>query len=68
MTFWAQWPQMTQIEISPHNIGRGSQADAQVWVLWSCYVSWASYIIFSENNLLTPVTPNDPRLTFDSTI
>ena len=65
MTFWPQWPQMTQIEILPHNMGRESQADAQVWVLWSFCVSWASYIIFSENNLLTPVTPNDPTLTFD---
>ena len=26
-----------------------------------------SYSIFSENEFLTPVTPNDPRLTFDST-
>ena len=42
-----------------------SQADQPVWVLWSCYVTWTSYSIYSENDLLTPVTPNDPRLTFD---
>ena len=24
-----------------------------------------NHSIFSENDLLTPVTPNDPRLTFD---
>ena len=32
MTIWPQWPQMTQIDIWPLNIGRGSQADAHVWV------------------------------------
>ena len=27
MTFWPQWPQMTpDMNIWPHNIGRGSQA------------------------------------------
>ena len=29
------------------------------------YVIWTSYSIFSENDLLTPLTLNDPRLTFD---
>ena len=57
-----KWP---QIDIWPHNIGRTSQADVHVWVLWPCYTTWTSYSIFSENALLTPVTPNDPRLTFD---
>ena len=60
---------MTQIDIWPHNIDKGSQADQPVdqpvWVLWSCYVTWTSYSIFSANDLSTPVTPNDPRLTFD---
>ena len=65
MTFWPQWPQMTQDWRLTHNIGRGTQADQPVWVLWSCYVTWTSYSIFSENDLLTPVTPNDPWLTFD---
>ena len=59
-------PKLTQIDIWPHNIGRGSQGDQHVWVLWSCYVTWMSYSMFSENNLLTPLTPNDPGLTFDS--
>ena len=58
-----KWP---QVDIWPHNIGRWSQADEHVWVLWSCYVTWTSCNIFSENELLTPsVTPNYPRLTFD---
>ena len=57
-----KWP---RIHIWPHNIGRGSQVDQHVWVLWSCSVTWMSYRIFSENNFLTPVTPNDHRLTFD---
>ena len=58
-----KWP---QVNIWSNNVGRGSQTDEHVWVLWSCYVTWTSYSIFSENNLLTPVTPNDPRLTFDT--
>ena len=29
---------------------------------------WTNYSIFSENDLLTTVTPNDPRLTFDTII
>ena len=29
------------------------------------YVTWTSYSIFSANDFLTPVTLNDPRLTFD---
>ena len=57
-----KWP---HIDIWPHNIDRGSQADAHVWVLWSCYTTWMSYSIFSENDLLTPVTPNDPILQFE---
>ena len=28
-----------------------------------CYM--VNYSIYRENDLLTPVTPNDPRLTFD---
>ena len=58
-----KWP---QVYIWLHNIGRGSQADAHVLVLWSCYAKWTSNSISSENNLLTPVTPNDPRLTFNT--
>ena len=65
MTFWPQWPQMAPGGISLYNIGRHSQADTRVWVLWSCYVTWMKYSIFSENDLLTPVTPNDTRLIFE---
>ena len=56
---------MTPGDILPHNVGRGSQTDAHVRVIWSCYGTWTSYSIFSENYLLTPVTPNDPSFTFD---
>ena len=63
MSFWPQVPKWPHIDIWPNNIGRGSQADAFVWVLWSCYVTWKSYSIFTTNDLLTPVTPNDSRLT-----
>ena len=65
MTFWPQWPQMTPDWNITHNIGRGCIADAHVWVLWSCYVTWISYSIFSENALLNPVTPNDPGYFFN---
>ena len=60
-----KWP---QVNIWTHNIGRGSQPDEHVWVLWFkplCYVPWTSYSILVQVTL-TPVTPNDPRLTFDS--
>ena len=53
-----KWP---QINIWPHSISRGSQAEHHVWVLWLCYVVWTSYNIFGENDLLSPVTPNDLR-------
>ena len=62
MTFDPSDPKWPHVDIWPHNIARGSQADQPVWVLLPCYVTWTSYIIFSENDLLTP---NDPRLTFD---
>ena len=49
------------------------KCDASVWitgiylvtVLLSCYVIWKSYSNFNINYLLTPVTPNDPRFTYD---
>ena len=52
-------------DIWPNNIGRESQGYVHVWVLRSYCVTWTSYSIFIENELLTPVTQNDPRLTFD---
>ena len=65
VTFWPQWPKWPHIDIWPSNIGRGFQADAHIWVLYSCYVIWKSYSNFNINDLLTPVTPNDPILTYD---
>ena len=49
-----KWP---KINIWPHKIARGSQVDQHVWVLRSCYVTWMSHSIFSENDL-TLVTPD----------
>ena len=46
----------------PHDIGWESQADEYVWVLWSFFVTWMKYSSFSENDLLTPVTPKDPTI------
>ena len=34
-------------------------------ILWSCYVTWTCYNIFGKSDLLTTMTPNDHRLTFD---
>ena len=60
------WPQMTPVNHWPHNIGRGSQTYVYLWVLWSIYIILCTcYSIFGANYLFTPVTPNDPRLTFD---
>ena len=67
MTFDPSDPKWPQIDIWPHDIGRGFQDD-------DIYESYghAMYhgrvrpiVFFCENDLLTPVTPNDPRLTFD---
>ena len=55
------WP------ITP-KIGIKSQANAHESILCSYYVIWTSYSNFGENDPLTPVTPNYPRLTFDSII
>ena len=54
-----KWP---QVDIWPHNIGRWSQADEHVWVLWSCYVTWMSCSIFSENDLFDPSDPKLPQI------
>ena len=59
MTFWPQWP---QIDIWPHTI-EGLKL-INVYESY-CQATWTSYSIFSENDLLTPVNPNDPRLKFD---
>ena len=57
MTFDPCDPTWPQVDIWPHNIGRQSQADGHVWVLRSCYTTWTSYRIFSENDLLAALTP-----------
>ena len=62
LTFRPSDPKWPQIDIWPHKRGRGSQADARVWVLWPSYVTWTSYSIYSEKR---PLDPSDPRLTFD---
>ena len=49
-----KWP---HIDIWPSNIGIGSQANAHIWVLWSCYVIWKSYSNFNINDL----SPSDPK-------
>ena len=43
----------------------GSQAYAFVWVTWIYYEKKKSYCILNENQNLTTMTPNDPRLTFN---
>ena len=60
-----KWP---QVDLWPHNIGRGSQANVHVWIEWSCYIQRNGRVIalFRENDLLTPVTPNDPNDFSDS--
>ena len=37
-------------------------------MVMQCNMEARSYSIFGENDLLTPVIPNDPRLTFDPII
>ena len=63
--FYHYDPKWPQVNIWPHKIGTRSHTDERVWVLWSSYVTWTSYSILNANDLLTPVTPNDPRLRFD---
>ena len=53
-----KWP---QIDIWPHNIGRASQADQHVWVLWPCYVTWTSYSIFWWKWTFDPSDPKWPQ-------
>ena len=45
----------------------GCQAYVYARVLWPSYLMWRSYKIVGTNDLLAPMTPNDPRLTFDPT-
>ena len=52
---------MTPDYLWPHKIDREFQAYVHVRVLCSSYLLCMSYNIFSENELLTPVTPNDPE-------
>ena len=62
MNFWPLWPQMTQgWPLTPQS--RGYQAYVYAWSYG--YVIWRSYSIFDETELLTPVTPNDPKFKFE---
>ena len=68
MTFWPCDPKWPQSDIWPHDIGRRPQADAHMWVLGSCYLTRTHYIIFSENNHLTLVTPKWPQIDISLTL
>ena len=56
------WLQVTLVWPVTHNLNRRSEAYTDVWLLWSCYVTWTIYNIFGKNHLLTPVIPNDPQI------
>ena len=58
MTFWPQWPHMTPNWHLTHNIGKGSEADQHVWVLWLCYVTWKSFNILVKMTFWPHMTPN----------
>ena len=62
---WPLWLGVTSGWPLTHNTSGRSQADTYAWVLYSCYVTWTSYITFSGNNLLNHVTPNDPKSKFE---
>ena len=59
---WHLWHQATPGWPVTHNMNKRSQAYTHAWFLLSCYVTWTIYTIFGENQLLTPVTPNDPNI------
>ena len=63
IVIWHLWLQVTPVWPVTHNLR--SQAYTDVWLLWSCYVTWAIYSIFGKNHRLTPVIPNDPKSKFE---
>ena len=56
-----KWP---QVDLWPHNIGRGSQANVHVWIVWSCYIQRTSYSIFSWKWPFDPCDPKWPQMNF----
>ena len=54
-----KWP---QVDIWPHDICSGSQADEHVWVLWSCYVTWTNWSIFKWKWPFDPCDPKWPQI------
>ena len=47
-----------------HYFDKGYLADAYARITWPYHVICRSYSIFGENDLLTPMTPNDPGWIF----
>ena len=56
-----KWPQMN---FHTHYFDTEYLADAYAWITWPYHVICRSYSILGENELLTPVTPNDPGWIF----
>ena len=56
-----KWP---QVDLWPHNIGRGSQANVHVWIVWSCYIQRTSYSTFSWKWPFDPCDPKWPQRIF----
>ena len=54
---WPLWPKWPLVDLWPHNIGRGSQANAHVWIVWSCYIQRTSYSIFFVKMTFWPLWP-----------
>ena len=55
---------MTPMIFQTHYFDTGYLADAYAWITWPFNVIRRSYNTFSENDLFTPVTPNDPGWIF----
>ena len=56
-----KWP---QVDLWPHNIGRGSQANVHVWIVWSCYIQRTSYSTFWWKWPFDPCDPKWPQWFF----
>ena len=56
-----KWP---QVDLWPHNIGRGSQANVHVWIVRSCYIQRTSYSTFSWKWPFDPCDPKWPQWFF----
>ena len=61
MNFWPLWPQMTPDEFSTDNFCTGYLADEYIWVTLPYHAIYRRNSNFGENDILTPVTPNDPE-------